>query len=249
MLDKKLHDPIYAIYGFVRLADEIVDTFHDFDKDSLLNKFIDETYQSIAAGISTNPVLQAFQDVVNKYKIQHELIRAFFHSMKMDLLERTYTENDYAEYIYGSAEAVGLMCLKVFCDGEEKKYNSLVEPARKLGSAFQKVNFLRDMKSDFSERGRVYFPHIDFISFDNTKKKEIEADIKKDFEESLDGIRKLPKGSQLGVMTAYIYYLTLLKKIALLPVNKIQTERIRVPNAGKIYLLIMTWFRYHLRLI
>lgn len=249
MLHKRLHPAIYAIYGFVRLADEIVDTFHDHDKATLLDKFTAETYDAIERKISTNPVLNAFQIVVNEYKIEKELIDAFLHSMRLDLSEHQYDESGYQEYIYGSAEVVGLMCLRVFCEGNEALYNKLLLPAKKLGAAFQKVNFLRDMKSDYKERGRVYFPGVDFDRFTDEDKAMIEKDIEQDFNDSYEGIKNLPESARLGVLTAYIYYKALFKKITLLPASKVRTERIRVPNSGKMVLLAKTWFRYHLRLI
>ena len=180
-LAKKYHLPIYAIYGFVRYADEIVDTFHGYDKASLLAKFRADTYQAIEAGISLNPVLHSFQAVVREYKIEQSLIDAFLHSMEMDLHPQVYSDGLYEEYIYGSAEVVGLMCLRVFCEGDTAEFDRLKAPAKSLGSAFQKVNFLCDMQSDFEERGRVYFPGVNFAQFNEAAKKEIEADIAKDF--------------------------------------------------------------------
>jgi phytoene/squalene synthetase len=249
MLDSKFHDSIYAIYGFVRVADEIVDTFHQHDKEKLFRRFCEDTYLALDNGISTNPILNSFQDTVNKFKIDRKLIDAFLKSMEMDLSFSKYEESSYEEYIYGSAEVVGLMCLKVFCQGDEKNYEKLVAPARSLGSAFQKINFLRDFKSDFAERGRVYFPGIDFNNFTNDQKKEIEKEIEKEFNDAWKGVIKLPNGSKLGVSVAYIYYVTLFKKIRRIPANKIKSERIRINNIQKIILLIQTWFRYNLRLI
>jgi len=249
MLDSKFHDSIYAIYGFVRVADEIVDTFHQYDKEKLFRRFCEDTYLAFDNGISTNPILNSFQDTVNKFKIDRKLIDAFLKSMEMDLSFSKYEESSYEEYIYGSAEVVGLMCLKVFCQGDEKNYEKLVAPARSLGSAFQKINFLRDFKSDFAERGRVYFPGIDFNNFTNDQKKEIEKEIEKEFNDAWKGVIKLPNGSKLGVSVAYIYYVTLFKKIRRIPANKIKSERIRINNIQKIILLIQTWFRYNLRLI
>ena len=249
MLDSKFHDSIYAIYGFVRVADEIVDTFHQHDKEKLFRRFCEDTYLALDNGISTNPILNSFQDTVNKFKIDRKLIDAFLKSMEMDLSFSKYEESSYEEYIYGSAEVVGLMCLKVFCQGDEKNYEKLVAPARSLGSAFQKINFLRDFKSDFAERGRVYFPGIDFNNFTNDQKKEIEKEIEKEFNDAWKGVTKLPNGSKLGVSVAYIYYVTLFKKIRRIPANKIKSERIRINNIQKIILLIQTWFRYNLRLI
>ncbi len=242
-LDKKFHLPIYAIYGFVRYADEIVDSFHNFDKKTLLERFKKDTYQAIEEQISLNPVLQSFQLVVNQYHIEHELIEAFLHSMEMDLHQTEYTDNGYKEYIYGSAEVVGLMCLRVFCEEGEEQYQSLKEPARSLGSAFQKVNFLRDLKSDFKERGRTYFPEVDFTKFTVEVKKAIETDIQKDFDDAYQGIIRLPKPARLGVYLAYVYYLKLFQKIKRLPPSKILNERVRVPDNRKILLLIQSYFR------
>ena len=241
-LDQKFHMPIYALYGFVRYADEIVDTFHDQDKAQLLARFKKDTYESIESGISLNPVLHAFQLVVNKYKIDHDLIEAFLHSMEMDLDFKTYDDSKYQEYIYGSAEVVGLMCLKVFCEGNQEEYDRLKESACKLGAAFQKVNFLRDIKSDYEERGRVYFPGVDFNHFDKVIKKQIEADIQQDFNDSLSGIEQLPIGAKLGVKVAYLYYQKLFDKIKGLPAETITQRRIRIPNSKKLSLLIGTYF-------
>jgi len=241
-LDKKFHLPIYAIYGFVRYADEIVDTFHDKDKKTLLDQFKKDTYEAIENKISLNPVLHAFQLIVNRYQIDLDLIEAFLKSMEMDLDFKTYNDSKYHEYIYGSAEVVGLMCLKVFVEGDQAQYESLKDPACKLGAAFQKVNFLRDIKSDYEERGRVYFPGVNFNSFDKTAKELIEEDIQKDFDQALDGIRRLPNGAKLGVKVAYLYYQKLFDKIKALPVETITQERIRIPNARKISLLLGTYF-------
>ena len=248
-LRRKLHNPIYAIYGFVRLADEIVDTFHDFDKGKLLQRFISDTWEAIDEGISTNPILHSFQLVVHNYKIDRDLIKAFLHSMEMDLHNHSYNANAYNEYIYGSAEVVGLMCLKVFCNGDEKEYNRLKEPARKLGAAFQKVNFLRDMKSDFSERGRIYFPGVDFNFFNDSAKKEIEAEIENDFNEAYEGIKSLPAEARFGVYVAYIYYKALLKRIKKEPAGVIRNSRVRVPNKQKFALLLSSWVRYRLNFL
>lgn len=248
-LHKDLHDPIYAIYGYVRLADEIVDTFHDNDKETLLRRFIEQTWQAIDEQISTNPVLQSFQRVVHQYQIDRELIEAFLHSMEMDLFNHQYNANSYNEYIYGSAEVVGLMCLKVFCNGNQEDYNRLKEPARKLGAAFQKVNFLRDMQSDFVERGRVYFPGVDFNFFNDQTKSTIEQEIENDFSEALKGIKKLPRNSRFGVYVAFIYYQALLRKIRNLPAHEIRNTRIRVPNKEKLALLFASWFRFRLNII
>lgn len=243
-LHKRFHLPIYAIYGFVRVADEIVDTFHGHDKEQLLANFKKDTWDAIRSGISTNPVLHAFQLTVNKYKIDDELTEAFLYSMSLDLDKKDYDEAFYNKYIYGSAEVVGLMCLRVFCEGDAKLYDSLVDPARKLGAAFQKVNFLRDLKSDFQERGRVYFPGVDFTLFSEKQKRAIEADIEKDFQESYEGIMKLPIGVRPGVYVAYAYYCELLEQIRSVPASRIMQARIRVPDFTKFLLLVKTRLRF-----
>lgn len=241
-LDKKFHEPIYSIYGFVRFADEIVDTFHEHDKAGLLATFRKETYEAIERGISLNPVLHGFQLIVNRYKIDLDLIEAFFKSMAMDLDFRTYQDSNYQEYIYGSAEVVGLMCLKVFVEGNVEMYEHLKNPARKLGSAFQKVNFLRDIKSDYEERGRVYFPGVSFELFDKISKVAIEKDIQNDFDEALIGIAQLPEGAKLGVKVAYLYYQKLFDKIKGVSADTITHERVRIPNSQKFTLLLGTYF-------
>ena len=237
-LHKKFRMPIYSIYGFVRLADEIVDTFHDYDKKTLLDSFKLDTYLAIEKKISLNPILNAFQLVVNQYNIDKELIDAFLLSMEMDLSENEHNHETYSKYIYGSAEVVGLMCLRVFVEGNGKLYDELREPARRLGAAFQKVNFLRDIQSDYQERGRVYFPGIDFEHFRNNEKNLIEQDIQEDFISAYEGIVKLPKGSRKGVYLAYIYYLKLFHKIKKLPASEILTSRVRIPDMTKLALLI-----------
>ncbi|MGW8121699.1 phytoene/squalene synthase family protein [Roseivirga echinicomitans] len=243
-LDKKFHLPVYAIYGFVRYADEIVDTFLDYDRKTLLQHFKNETYTAIKDRVSFNPVLHSFQLVVNQYKIDLALIESFLHSMELDLEETKYDQSGYEEYIYGSAEVVGLMCLKVFCEGNEALYQSLIAPAKKLGAAFQKVNFIRDIKSDFEERGRVYFPGVDFNNFTINSKKDIEDDIQRDFDEALEGILKLPKGAKLGVYLAYKYYSKLFRKIKKLPASKIKQERIRIKDSMKMRILFLTYFQH-----
>ncbi len=248
-LDKKYHLPIYAIYGFVRYADEIVDTFHEFDKRRLLDRFRADTYLAIEEKISLNPVLHSFQLVVNRYGIEEPLIDAFLKSMEMDLEKDQYSQAGYEAYIYGSAEVVGLMCLRVFCEGDARKYDELLPMAKSLGSAFQKVNFLRDIRSDFKERGRTYFPGVNFAVFTVQEKKQIEADIQRDFVHALAGIRKLPKGSRAGVYLAYIYYLRLFKKIQRLPPDRILSERVRVPDHVKMILLFKTWLLNRLNFI
>lgn len=246
VFDKKLRGPIYAIYGFVRFADEIVDTFHDFPKAALLSRFRKDTYLAIEEGISLNPVLHSFQQTVRKYGIEQELIDAFLDSMEMDLHFQNYEDKLYKEYIYGSAEVVGLMCLRVFCEGNLAQYEKLKSSACSLGSAFQKINFLRDMKSDYDERGRVYFPGVDFINFTNKDKEIIEEDIKKDFDDAYKGIIKLPKSARLGVYLAYVYYLNLFQKIKHSNATRIMEERIRVHDAKKFYLLCSSVFKHRL---
>ena len=238
-LDKKIHKPIYAIYGFVRFADEIVDTFHNLDKETILNQFEEDTYDSINKEFSTNPVLHAFQSVVNKHKIKKDHIQAFLNSMRMDLKMKDFTQKSYEDYIYGSAEVVGLMCLKVFCD--DKEYNKLESYAISLGSAFQKVNFLRDIRSDFEERGRVYFPGVKFETFSEADKKSIEKDIAKDFSNALIGIKMLPSVARSGVYLSYKYYLELLDKINSKDSSTIKTERVRISNIKKFMIFVGTY--------
>lgn len=249
VFDKKFRSPIYAIYGFVRFADEIVDTFHEYPKAELLQRFKEDTYRAIEEGISLNPVLHSFQAVVNKYNIDLDLIEAFLYSMEMDLNFQTYEDSKYKEYIYGSAEVVGLMCLKVFVEGDRETYEKLKSPAKALGSAFQKINFLRDMGSDFDERGRVYFPGVDFDAFDNDAKSAIEDDIKADFDYAYTGILQLPKGAKLGVYLAYIYYINLFQKIKNSSAIKVKAERIRVKDSRKVYLLFSTAVKHSLNLL
>jgi phytoene/squalene synthetase len=248
-LDKRFHLPIYAIYGFVRYADEIVDTFEGYDKKTLLSRFKSDTYVAIEEGVSLNPVLHSFQLIVNKYRIDHELIESFLHSMEMDLYYADYNQEGYEAYIYGSAEVVGLMCLRVFCEGNLAEYDRLKADAKRLGSAFQKVNFLRDIKSDFQERGRTYFPDVDFANFTLEDKKAIENDIQADFDAALRGILELPKGAKGGVYLAYKYYLRLFDKIKNCPASRIQNERIRVPDYQKITLLASTYFQMRLNVL
>ena len=243
-LDRKFHFPIYAVYGFVRYADEIVDTFYNYDQKYLLEKFKKDTYEAIADGISLNPILHSFQWVVKEYGIDRELIDAFLKSMEMDLYFNEYTDNSYQEYIYGSAEVVGLMCLRVFCEGDLAMFDRLKEPARKLGAAFQKVNFLRDLKDDYIDRGRVYFPGVNFSEFTKDAKRLIEKDIQQDFDEAYAGILNLPRGARMGVHLAYTYYQTLFNKIKQIPASRIQEERIRVPDMKKIALLAQTYVRF-----
>ena len=249
LFHKRFRAPIYAIYGFVRFADEIVDTFHDYSKEELLDRFRADTYKAIDDGISLNPVLHAFQQVVHQYGIERELIDAFLHSMEMDLHQNVYDEAGYDEYIYGSAEVVGLMCLRVFCEGDTARYEALKSPARSLGAAFQKINFLRDIRSDYDDRGRVYFPGIDFRYFDNDAKKAIEADIQEDFTAALEGIRRLPDGTRLGVYLAYKYYTQLFAKIKGAPAKSITEERFRVSDKRKVFLLFSSALRHRLNFL
>ncbi|WP_304065680.1 phytoene/squalene synthase family protein [Pedobacter glucosidilyticus] len=247
--DKKFRPPIYAIYGFVRFADEIVDTFHDQDKESLITQFRKDTVEAIERKISLNPVLHAFQLVVTQYHIEFHLIDAFLKSMEMDLDKTRYTDDSYKAYIYGSAEVVGLMCLRVFCEGNHQLYATLLPKARSLGSAFQKINFLRDIKSDFEERGRTYFPGIDFTKFTEADKQEIEKDIKADFDDALEGIKQLPAGSKLGVYIAYVYYLKLFEKIRATSAQTIASKRIRIPDAQKIFLMAQALIKNKLNFV
>ncbi|HOI30304.1 MAG TPA: phytoene/squalene synthase family protein [Melioribacteraceae bacterium] len=240
---KEYRDPIYAIYGFVRLADEIVDSFHEHDKSGLSKKFRDDTFEAIEKGVSTNPVLHAFQIVVNKYNIDKELIDAFLISMEMDLDKSSYHREVYDKYIYGSAEVVGLMCLKVFVNGDQKRYDELLYPAKMLGSAFQKVNFLRDIKSDIHERGRIYLPDVhDTRGIDNENKIRLEKEVDEEFKISLHGISGLPMGVRLGVYTAYLYYFVLFKKIQQLGVEELLKRRVRVSNFTKFFLFLKSFW-------
>ncbi len=239
MLSKKFHEPIYSIYGFVRFADEIVDGFHDYDKKKLLDQFEKNCFDSIKDGISMNPILNSFQLVVNKYNIDHKLIKQFIYSMKMDLdAEKIYDQKEYEKYILGSAEVVGLMCLKVFVDGDDNIYKKLSYSAQKLGSAFQKINFLRDIKDDYNELGRTYFPNINLSNFNTKEKKEIESDIQKDFDDGYLGIKLLPSDARLGVYLAYIYYLKLFEKIKKIKPEIILKKRVRISNTKKFILMI-----------
>ncbi|MCQ6960910.1 phytoene/squalene synthase family protein [Mucilaginibacter aquariorum] len=247
--DKRFRYPVYAIYGFVRYADEIVDTFYEHDQRQLIDDFKEETFKAIDRGISTNPVLQSFQQVVNQYHIEKELIDAFLTSMKMDLDKTAYDDDGYKTYIYGSAEVVGLMCLRIFCENNPALYDTLVPKARSLGSAFQKINFLRDIKSDYEDRGRTYFPQVDFGNFTEADKQLIENDIKKDFDDALDGIKQLPKGSRLGVYVAYIYYLQLFKKISTTSAHTIIQKRIRVSDTQKLGLYFKAMLHQKLNVI
>ena len=249
LFDQKYHDPIYAIYGFVRLADEIVDTFHEYDKKSLLREFRRDTVLAIERGISLNPILQSFQETVNKYNIEWPLIDRFLKSMEMDSDDLEYDQQLFEEYILGSAEVVGLMCLRVFTEGDEAMYQELKTPAMRLGSAFQKINFLRDLHADHLHLGRTYFPNLDMNYFNQEMKESIEMDIEKDFQDGLEGIRKLPNSARYGVYVAYVYYLNLFKKIRKIQSEKLLKERIRVPNPAKYGMLVSSYLRYRLNLM
>ncbi|AQW91552.1 phytoene/squalene synthase family protein [Elizabethkingia anophelis] len=243
-LKPSIRSAIYAIYGYVRLADEIVDSFHDYDKEKLLSKLKKETYNAIEEGISLNPILQAFQQTVHDYRIDRELIDTFLHSMEMDLQKIDFDSKLYNEYIYGSAEVVGLMCLQVFTEGNKEKFEELKPYAMKLGSAFQKINFLRDLKDDYQILGRTYFPGINMSVFDNSVKFKIEGEIENEFKEALIGIKKLPGSSMFGVYLAYRYYLSLFYKIKKTSSQRIMQNRIRIANSQKLLLACESYIRY-----
>ena len=250
MLSSEIRQDIYNIYGFVRLADEIVDSFHDYDKLSLLDRFEDDLAYSLTEKISTNPVLNAFQETVNRYEIDKEFIDAFMQSMRWDLSKKVYrSEEEYKKYIYGSADVVGLMCLRVFVKGDNKLFNELKSSAMALGSAFQKVNFLRDLKNDYEQLERSYFPNINFRDLDEASKQKIIAEIEDDFHKGLSGIFKLPDASKFGVYTAYKYYLRLLKKLKRLPSVEIKNKRIRVANIQKVDVLARSYVRYRFNIL
>ena len=248
-LSPSIRPAIYAIYGYVRLADEIVDSFHDYNKQVLLEKLKEQTWHALDEGISLNPILQSFQETVNMYKIDRTLIERFLESMQMDLAPIDYNTEKYKEYILGSAEVVGLMCLKVFVEGNAEAYNMLQPYAMKLGSAFQKVNFLRDLKDDYQILGRTYFPGLDMNVFDHKIKSSIEKDIESEFEEALIGIKKLPATSRFGVYLAYKYYLSVLNRIKQTSAQKILKERIRIPNGKKLSLMMSTYFQYKMSIL
>lgn len=248
-LGQRFRDPIYGVYGFVRFADEIVDTFHDFDKAKLLAKFRADTYEAIADGISLNPILNSFQAVVNQFKIPMHLIDTFLDSMEMDLTEHEYDQSNFEKYILGSAEVVGLMCLYVFVEGDRDRYNALEYYAKRLGSAFQKINFLRDLQADYQTLGRAYFPGLNVEQFDSTTKLEIEKDIEKDFQDGLVGIKMLPKDARFGVYMAYVYYQRLFRKIKSLPHHRVLQERVRIPNKKKYALFVGSYFRHQFNIL
>jgi len=248
-LDKNLRNPIYAIYGFVRFADEIVDSFHDYNKSELFTEFKEETWKAIDRKISLNPILNSFQKVVHDYNIEKELIECFLQSMESDLNITEHSKDSYNKYIFGSAEVVGLMCLSIFTENNVAFYQHLKQSAMKLGAAFQKVNFLRDLKNDYSDLGRIYFPGVDFKSFTEVEKKQIEQEIKQDFIEAYAGIKQLPKSSRLGVYVAYVYYESLFNKILAIPSKSILSQRVRISNRKKMRLLLASYFKHSLSLI
>ena len=248
-LHMRLRNPIHAIYGFVRLADEIVDTFHDFNKQDLLNRFRMETFRAVEEKISLNPILHNFQATVNQYNIDKNLIESFLKSMENDLHKTNYSETEINDYIFGSAEVVGLMCLRVFSESNNKIFEELSPHARCLGSAFQKVNFLRDIHADCNGLGRNYFPGIKMNEWNTSRKREIEKSIEADFLEALKGIKQLPRSSRLGVYVAYVYYLALFKKIKNTPAELVSERRIRIANSAKATLLAYSFVKHQLNLI
>lgn len=249
-LNKDIRGAIYSIYGFVRFADEIVDSFHTFNKKRLLEKFERDYYEALKDGISMNPVLNSFQITVRKYNIPDYLVQEFLRSMKYDLEVKEYKTTDEMErYVYGSAEVVGLMCLKVFLEGDEKLFNALQQPARKLGSAFQKVNFLRDIKTDICLLGRRYFPETAGTDLNEAIKESIINDIRNDFNESYPGIKDLPKNARFGVLIAYLYYRNLLKRISKVPAGELINRRVRVPDYKKYIILIEAIFKNKFNLL
>ncbi len=249
LLHKDLREPIYGIYGFVRFADEIVDTFHDFEKATLLAEFKRDTHKAIERGISLNPILHSFQRTVAQYQIDLKLIDAFFKSMEYDLSVSTYDRQNYEEYIYGSAEVVGLMCLTIFCENDKACFEKLKPFAQSLGAAFQKVNFLRDVKADFEGLDRIYFPGVDFRNFTYQSKKQIETEIREDFAKAYEGILLLPLKARFGVYVAYKYYMSLFNKIRKTHPGKILEERIRIPNYSKAFIVVRAGVKNQLKLI
>lgn len=250
MLYNSIRGDIYNIYGFVRFADEIVDSFHDYNKEVLFSRFSDDLEHALMHKISLNPILNSFQHTFHKYNIDKSLVDAFMNSMRLDLSKSVYlTEEEYKAYIYGSADVVGLMCLKVFVNGDAEKYNELKDTAMALGSAFQKVNFLRDLKADFDGLNRSYFPNVNLNNLDETSKQHIINDIEQDFEKGLKGIKKLPIEAKFGVFMAYRYYRQLLKKLKKTPALQIRNTRIRVSNPKKIELLMRSYVKYQLNIM
>lgn len=248
-LSNRFHDPIYSVYGFVRFADEIVDSFHDFNKKELLADFRKQTYAAIEQKISLNPILNSFQNAVNQYKIPIELIDTFLDSMEMDLENIEYDRSAYEKYILGSAEVVGLMCLKVFLEGDEETYLKLKPEAMALGSAFQKINFLRDLNADYDKLGRTYFPGVDLKKFNDETKRQIEEEIEEDFYQGYLGIKKLPKSARFGVYVAYVYYYSLFSKIKSTPSSAILQQRIRIPNNQKFALLFKSYIKHSFNIL
>jgi phytoene synthase len=248
-LKPAIRNAIYAIYGYVRLADEIVDSFHDYEKEKLLLRLKNDTQTALKEGISLNPILQSFQETVHKYQIDTALIDQFLHSMEMDLQKIEYNSALYEEYIFGSAEVVGLMCLQVFTGGNKEKFEELKPYAMKLGSAFQKINFLRDLKDDYQTLGRTYFPNVDMGVFDNSVKIQIEKEIESEFKEALIGIKKLPNSSKFGVYLAYKYYISLFKKIKSKSSVDILNNRVRVSNSHKAYVAFKSYLRYKIAVL
>lgn len=248
-LATELRNPIYSIYGFVRFADEIVDSLHDFDKSALLTRFRNDTMTAIDERISLNPILNSFQATVHQFNIALPLVDTFLDSMEMDLTNTSYDNKAFAEYVLGSAEVVGLMCLHVFCNRDIEMYENLKPYAMRLGAAFQKINFLRDLNADYKGLGRVYFPDVDIDQFDEPSKKKIETSIKEDFDVAFEGIRKLPRSSKLGVYVAYVYYLALFKKIRNTPSAYVMKERIRIHNRQKLSILCYSYVKHQLNLI
>jgi phytoene/squalene synthetase len=249
LLGKRFREPIYNVYGFVRFADEIVDSFHGYDKSTLLRRFEEDTFLAIDEKISLNPILNSFQQTVNKYEIDHSLIHTFLKSMRMDLDQQQHDKKSYDEYILGSAEVVGLMCLRIFCDGDHALYETLTPAAMKLGSAFQKINFLRDLKEDTLELNRCYFPELSVHAFNSESKRSIENDIDADFHAGFEGIKKLPKHSRFGVYLAFIYYRSLYRKIQALCAERVLKERIRIPDSQKMVLLATSYIRHNLNIL
>ena len=250
MLSSEIRQDIYNIYGFVRLADEIVDSFHDYDKVTLLNRFEEDLAYALDNKISTNPVLNAFQQTVHRYEIDRKFIGAFMQSMRWDLSKKVYeTDEEYKTYIYGSADVVGLMCLRVFVKGDQELFKELKSSAMALGSAFQKVNFLRDLKNDFVQLERSYFPGVDLQQLDDSSKQKIIDEIESDFQKGLSGIFKLPNASKFGVYTAYKYYLRLLKKLKRVPSEQIKNKRVRVANIQKVDVLARSYVRYRFNIL
>ena len=248
-LEKSLRGPIYSIYGFVRFADEIVDTFHDYDKASLLARFTRDTWEAIYEKISLNPILNSFQATVHQFGIGREIIEQFLKSMEMDLMEKRYNQEQFEKYVLGSAEVVGLMCLRVFCKGNNEEYQRLKPAAMKLGSAFQKINFLRDLHADYKELGRAYFPGLEIDKFDDINKKKIEQSITADFDQGREGIRQLPQGARLGVYVAYLYYKALFRKISRLPCEQVLNSRVRIRNRYKLAILGYSFLKHQFNLI